>query len=195
MVGPLSSWSMNIILKKYNEMIKEERLAPSCFFEFWTECILPRIDELSPQILHTLRDEWVRFQSMCLSSSGDTSFRVLINIVFTQYIQDYKNEKYDGYVIPFFNILIHSCKNLIILVGLVNIKATPTVVDRIYKEFVSLMTLPNPLVILKEIVELSKKKLAEAEENSFPMPPMFNDLVFGIQLQSPSFFERLTESM
>jgi uncharacterized coiled-coil protein SlyX len=194
MVGPLSSWSMNVIIKKYNEMIKEERLAPSCFFEFWTECILPRIDELSPQILHTLRDEWVRFQSMCLSSSGDTSFRVLINIVFTQYIQDYKNEKYDGYVIPFFNILIHSCKNLIILVGLVNIKATPTVVDRIYKEFVSLMTLPNPLVILKEIVELSKKKLAEAEENSFPMPPMFNDLVFGIELPKQSLFEKFAES-
>ena len=195
MVGPLSSWSMNIILKKYNEMIKEERLAPSCFFEFWTECVLPRLDEFSPQILHTLRAEWVRFRSMCLSSSGDDTFALQVNIVFTQYIQDYKNEKYDGYVIPFFNILIHSCKNLIILVGLVNIKVTPTVVDRIYKEFVSLMTLPNPLVILKEIVELSKKKLAEAEENSFPMPPMFNDLVFGIKLQSPSFFERLAESM
>ena len=195
MVGPLSSWSMNIILKKYNEMIKEERLAPSCFFEFWTECILPQIDELSPQILHTLRDEWVRFRSMCLSSSGDDTFALQINIVFTQYIQDYKNEKYDGYVIPFFNILIHSCKNLIILVGLVNITATPTVVDRIYKEFVSLMNLPNPLVILKEIVELSKKKLAEADENSFPMPPMFNDLVFGIKLPSPSLFETLAESL
>lgn len=194
MVGPLSSWSMNVIIKKYNEMIKEERFAPSCFFEFWTECILPRIDELSPQILHTLRDEWVRFRSMCMSSSGDMSFCDLINIVFTQYIQDYKNEKYDGYVIPFFNILIHSCKNLIILVGLVNIKATPTVVDEIYKEFVSLMTLPNPLVILKEIVELSKKKLAEAEENPYPMPPMFNNLVFGIELPRPSFFEKIAGS-
>lgn len=195
MVGPLSSWSMNIILKKYNEMIKEEHLAPSCFFEFWTECILPRIDELSPQILHTLRDEWVRFRSMCLSSSGDDTFALQVNIVFTQYIQDYKNEKYDGYVIPFFNILIHSCKNLIILVGLVNIKVTPTVVDRIYKEFVSLMTLPNPLVILKEIVELSRKKLAEADEKSFLMPPVFNDLVFGIELPIPSFFESLAKSL
>jgi hypothetical protein len=130
---------------------------------------------------------------MCLSSSGDMSFRVLINIVFTQYIQDYKNEKYDGYVIPFFNILIHSCKNLIILVGLVNIKATPTVVDKIYKEFVCLMTLPNPLVILKEIVELSKEKLAKAEENSFPMPPMFNNLVFGIELPKQSLFEKFAE--
>jgi hypothetical protein len=195
MVGPLSSWSMNVILKKYNEMIKEERLAPSCFFEFWIECILPRIDELSPQILHTLKDEWVRFRSMCLSSNGDDTFALQINIVFTQYIQDYKNEKYDGYVIPFFNILIHSCKNLIILVGLVNITATPTVVDRIYKEFVSLMTLPNPLVILKEIVELSKKKLAEVDEKSFPMPPMFNELVFGIELPSHSLFETHAKSM
>jgi hypothetical protein len=199
MVGPLSSWSMNVIIKKYNEMIKEERFAPSCFFEFWTECILPRIDELSPQILHTLRDEWVRFQSMCLSSSGDTSFRVLINIVFTQYIQDYKNKKYDGYVIPFFNILIHSCKNLIILVGLVNVyyceKETPTVIDTVYEEFVCLMTLPEPLTVLKEIVELSKKKLAEAEENPYPMPPVFNKLVYGIELPSPSFFQILAELM
>ena len=199
MVGPLSSWSMNIILKKYNEMIKEERLAPSCFFEFWTECVLPRIDELSPQILHTLRAEWVRFRSMCLSSSGDDTFALQVNLVFSQYIQDYKNKKYDRYVVPFFNILIHSCKNLIILVGLVNVhyceKETPTVIDTVYEEFVCLMTLPEPLTVLKEIVELSKKKLAEAEENPYPMPPVFNKLVYGIELQSPSFFEILAESM
>jgi hypothetical protein len=199
MVGPLSSWSMNVIIKKYNEMIKEERLAPSCFFEFWTECVLPRIDELSPQILHTLRDEWVRFRSMCLSSGGDDTFALQVNLVFSQYIQDYKNEKYDGYVIPFFNILIHSCKNLIILVGLVNVhyceKTTPTVVDTVYEEFVCLMTLPDPLTVLKEIVELSKKKLAEAEENPYPMPPVFNKLVYGIELPSPSFFETLAESL
>jgi hypothetical protein len=199
MVGPLSSWSMNVIIKKYNEMIKEERFAPSCFFEFWTECILPRIDELSPQILHTLRDEWVRFRSMCLSSDGDDTFALQVNLVFSQYIQDYKNEKYDGYVIPFFNILIHSCKNLIILVGLVNVhyceKTTPTVVDTVYEEFVCLMTLPDPLTVLKEIVELSKKKLAEAEENPYPMPPVFNKLVYGIKLPSPSFFETLAESL
>ncbi|NBO25067.1 MAG: hypothetical protein EBU93_07555, partial [Chlamydiae bacterium] len=122
MVGPLSSWSMNIILQQFNRRIeKGERLAPSRFFEFWTECILPRIDELSPQILHILKDEWVRFRSMCWSSNGDDTFCNQINLVFSQYIQDYKSKKYDGYVVPFFNILIHSCKNLIILVGLVDV--------------------------------------------------------------------------
>jgi len=136
MVGPLSSWSMNTILQKFNRKIeKGERLAPSQFFEFWTQCVLPRIDELSPTILHTLRDEWVRFRSMCWSSNGDDTFCNQINLVFSQYIQDYKNKKYDGYVVPFFNILIHSCKNLIILVGLVDVhygeKTTPTVVDTI----------------------------------------------------------------
>ena len=200
MVGPLSSWSMNTILQKFNRKIeKGERLAPSQFFEFWTECVLPRIDELSPTILHTLRDEWVRFRSMCWSSNGDDTFCNQINLVFSQYIQDYKNKKYDGYVVPFFNILIHSCKNLIILVGLVDVhygeKETPTVADTVYEEFVCLMTLPEPLAVLKEIVELSKKKLAEAEENPYPMPPVFNKLVFGIELPSPSFFETLAESM
>ena len=200
MIGPLSSWSMNIILEKYNKQIeKGENFAPSRFFEFWTQCVLPRIDELSPQILHTLKDEWARFRSMCWSSKGEDTFALQINIAFTQYIQDYKNKKYDGYVVPFFNIFIHSCKNLIILVGLVNVhhgeNSTPTVVDTIYEEFVCLMTLPEPLTVLKEIVELSKKKLAEAEENPYPMPPVFNKLVFGIELQSPSFFERLAESM
>jgi len=29
------------------------------------------------------------------------------------------------------------------------------------------------------------------QENPFPMPPIFNKLVYGVQLQSPSFFERL----
>ena len=200
MVGPLSSWSMNTILQEFNRQIeKGERLAPSRFFEFWTECILPRIDELSPQILHTLKDEWARFRSMCWSSSGDDTFCNQINLVFSQYIKDYKNKKYDGYVVPFFNILIHSCKNLIILVGLVDVhyaeKTIPTVVDTVYEEFVCLMTLPEPLTVLKEIVELSKKKLAEAEENPYPMPPVFNKLVFGIELQRPSFFDRLAESM
>jgi uncharacterized coiled-coil protein SlyX len=200
MIGPLSSWSMNTILQEFNRKIeKGERLAPSRFFEFWTECILPRIDELSPQILHTLRDEWVRFRSMCWSSNGDDTFALQVNLVFSQYIQDYKNKKYDGYVVPFFNILIHSCKNLIILVGLVNVhygeKETPTVVDTVYEEFVCLMTLPEPLTVLKEIVELSKKKLAEAEENPYPMPPVFNKLVYGIELPSPSFFETLAESL
>lgn len=196
MVGPLSSWSMNTILQEFNRQIeKGERLAPSRFFEFWTECILPRIDKLSPQILHTLKDEWVRFRSMCWSSNGDDTFCNQINLVFSQYIQNYKNKKYDGYVVPFFNILIHSCKNLIILVGLVDVhygeKTTPTVVDTVYEEFVSLMTLPEPLTVLKEIVELSKKKLAEAEENPYPMPHVFNKLVFGIELPNPSFFESL----
>lgn len=35
MVGPLSSWSMNVILKKYNEQIeKGECLTPSHFLNF-----------------------------------------------------------------------------------------------------------------------------------------------------------------
>lgn len=200
MIGPLSSWSMNTILQEFNRKIeKGERLAPSRFFEFWTECILPRIDVLSPQIIRKLKDEWDRFRSMCWSSNGDDTFALQVNLVFSQYIQDYKNKKYDGYVVPFFNILIHSCKNLIILVGLVDVhygeKETPTVVDTVYEEFVCLMTLPEPLTVLKEIVELSKKKLAEAEETPYPMPPVFNKLVFGIELPSPSFFETLAESL
>ena len=202
MIGSLSSWSMNVILQKYNKQIeKGELLTPSCFFQFWTECILPRIDESSPPILHRLKDEWTRFRSMCWSSSGDDTFAIQVNLVFSQYIQDYKNEKYDRYVIPFFNILIHSCKNLIILVGLVDVhcgeKMTPTVVDTVYEEFECLMTLPDPLIILKEIVELSKKKLAEMESgegNPFLMPPIFNKLVFGIQLPSQRFFETLASS-
>jgi hypothetical protein len=203
MVGPLSSWSMNVIIQQFNRSIeKGERLSPSHFFEFWTECILPRIDESSPLILQTLKKEWNRFRKMCWSSSDEEDFSLQVNLVFSQYIQDYKNEKYDGYVIPFFNILIRSCKNLIILVGLVDVhygeKETPTVVDTIYDEFECVMTLPNPLVVLKEIIELSKQKLREMEvgqENPFPMPPIFNKLVYGVQLQSPSFFERLVESL
>ena len=203
MVGPLSSWSMNVILKKYNELIeKGECLSPSHFFEFWTECILPRINELSPPILQTLKNEWERFRKMCRSSSDEDNFSLQVNLVFSQYIQDYKNEKYDGYVIPFFNILIRSCKNLIILVGLIDVhygeKETPTVVDTIYDEFECVMTLPNPLVVLKEIVELSKQKLQEMEvgqENPFPMPPIFNKLVYGVELPRPSFFEMMAGSV
>jgi len=196
MIGPLSSWSMNIILEKYNKQIETgENLAPSRFFEFWTHCVLPRIDELSPQILHTLKDEWTRFRSMCWSSKGEDTFATQVNIVFTQYVQDYKNKKYGGYIVPFFNYLIHSCKNLIILVGLVDVhygeKDILTVVDSIYEEFVCLMTLPEPLVVLKEIIELSKKKLAESDESSYPMPSVFNKLVYGIELPNPSFFETL----
>lgn len=200
MVGPLSSWSMNTILQEFNRKIEKGfRLAPSRFFEFWTECILPRIDESSPQILHTLKDAWARFRSMCWSSNGDDTFALQVNLVFSQYIQDYKNKKYDGYVVPFFNILIHSCKNLIILVGLVDVhygeKETPTVIDTVYEEFVCLMTLPEPLTVLKEIVELSKQKLAEEQETPYPMHPVFNKLVFGIELQGPSLFETLAKSM
>ena len=200
MIGPLSSWSMNTILQEFNRRIEKGfRLAPSRFFEFWTKCVLPRINELSPKILNTLKYEWARFRTMCWSSNGDDTFALQVNLVFSQYIQDYKNKKYDGYVVPFFNILIHSCKNLIILVGLVDVhygeKETPTVIDTVYEEFVCLMTLPEPLTVLKEIVELSKKKLAEADENPYPMPPVFNKLVFGIELPSPSFFETLAESM
>ncbi len=196
MVGPLSSWSMNIILQKFNKQIKNgERLAPSRFFEYWTECVLPRIDDSSPQILHILKNEWERFRSMCWCSEGDETFCNQINLVFSQYIQDYTNNKYDGYIVPFFNILIQSCKNLIILVGLVDVysceKATPDVVDTIYEEFICLMTLPNPLVVLKDIIERSKRKLVEADEIPFLIPPIFNKLVYGIELPSQSFFETL----
>jgi hypothetical protein len=203
MVGPLSSWSMNVILQQFNRRIeKEERLSPSHFFEFWTDCILPRINESSPLILQTLKKEWERFRKMCRSSSDEKDFSLQVNLVFSQYIQDYKNEKYDRYVIPFFNILIHSCKNLIILVGLIDDvhcteKKTPVVIDTIYNDFECIMTLPNPLVVLKEIIELSKQKLREMEvgqENPFPMPPIFNKLVYGVQLPSSSFFETLVES-
>jgi len=203
MVGPLSSWSMNVILKKYNEQIeKGECLTPSHFFEFWTECILPRINESSSPILQTLKKEWERFRKMCRSSSGEDDFSLQINLVFSQYIQDYKNEKYDGYVIPFFNILIRSCKNLIILVGLVDVhygeKEVLSISETIYDEFECVMTLPNPIVVLKEIIELSKQKLREMEvgqENPFPMPPIFNKLVYGIELPRPSFFEMLVGSV
>jgi hypothetical protein len=204
MVGPLSSWSMNVILQQFNRRIeKEERLSPSHFFEFWTDCILPKINESSPLILQTLKKEWERFRKMCRSSSDEKDFSLQVNLVFSQYIHDYKNEKYDRYVIPFFNILIHSCKNLIILVGLIDVyygeKDVLTIPETIYEEFECIMTLPNPLVVLKEIVELSKQKLRQMEEigqeNPFPMPPIFNKLVYGVQLQSPSFFERLVESL
>lgn len=204
MVGPLSSWSMNVILQQFNRRIeKEERLTPSHFFEFWTDCILPKINESSPLILQTLKKEWERFRKMCRSSSDEKDFSLQVNLVFSQYIHDYKNEKYDRYVIPFFNILIHSCKNLIILVGLIDVyygeKDVLTIPETIYEEFECIMTLPNPLVVLKEIVELSKQKLRQMEEigqeNPFPMPPIFNKLVYGVQLQSPSFFERLVESL
>jgi hypothetical protein len=203
MVGPLSSWSMNVIIQQLNRRIENgERLSPSHFFEFWTECILPRINESSPPILQTLKNEWERFRKMCRSSSDEDNFSLQVNLVFSQYIQDYKNEKYDGYVIPFFNILIRSCKNLIILVGLIDVhygeKETPTVVDTIYDEFECVMTLPNPLVVLKEIVELSKQKLQEIEvgqENPFPMPPIFNKLVYGVELPRPSFFEMMAGSV
>ena len=98
--------------------------------------------------------------------------------------------------------MIRSCKNLIILVGLIDVhygeKETPTVVDTIYDEFECVMTLPNPLVVLKEIVELSKQKLQEMEvgqENPFPMPPIFNKLVYGVELPRPSFFEMMAGSV
>ena len=203
MVGPLSSWSMNVIIQQFNRRIENgERLSPSHFFEFWTECILPRINESSPPILQTLKKEWERFRKMCRSSSGEEDFSIQVNLVFSQYIQNYKNEKYDGYVIPFFNILIRSCKNLIILVGLIDVhygeKETPTVVDTIYDEFECVMTLPNPLAVLKEIIELSKQKLQEIEvgqENPFPMPPIFNKLVYGVELPRPSFFEMMAGSV
>ena len=193
MVGPLSSWSMNVILQQFNRRIeKEECLSPSHFFEFWTDCILPKINESSPLILQTLKKEWERFRKMCRSSSDEKDFSLQVNLVFSQYIHDYKNEKYDRYVIPFFNILIHSCKNLIILVGLIDVyygeKDVLTIPETIYEEFECIMTLPNPLVVLKEIVELSKQKLRQMEEigqeNPFPMPPIFNKLVYGIQLPS-----------
>jgi hypothetical protein len=193
MVGPLSSWSMNVIIEKYNKQIETgENLAPSQFFEFWTECILPRIDELSPQILHTLKDEWARFRLMCWSSKGEDKFALQVNITFTQYVQDYKNKKYDGYVVPFFNILIHSCKNLIILVGLVAVhhgeKMVPTVIDTVYEKFVCLMTLPEPRTVLKEFVNLLKRRPAEVDKNPYPMPLVIDDLIFGIELPSTSFF-------
>lgn len=203
MVGPLSSWSMNVILQQFNRRIeKEERLSPSHFFEFWTDCILPKINESSPLILQTLKKEWERFRKMCRSSSDEKDFSLQVNLVFSQYIHDYKNEKYDRYVIPFFNILIHSCKNLIILIGLIDVyygeKDVLTIPETIYEEFECIMTLPNPLIVLKEIIELSKQKLRQMEEigqeNPFPIPPIFNKLVYGVQLQSPSFFETLVES-
>jgi len=202
-VGPLSAWSMNTITNKYRDMIKEgTRLSPPRFFEFWTGCILPRIDESSPTILHTLKNEWERFRKMCRSSSDEEDFSVQVNVVFSQYIQDYDNEKYDGYIVPFFNILIRKCKNLIILVGLINVyygeKDVLTIPETIFEEFECIMTLPNPLVVLKEIIELSKQKLREMEvgqENPFPMPPIFNKLVYGVQLPSPSFFETLVKSL
>ena len=139
---------------------------------------------------------------MCRSSSDEEDFSIQVNVVFSQYIQDYDNEKYDGYIVPFFNILIKKCKNLIILVGLINVyhgeKDVLTIPETIFEEFECIMTLPNPLVVLKEIIELSRQKLREMEigqENPFPMPPIFNKLVYGVQLPNPSFFETLVSSL
>ena len=202
-VGPLCSWSMNTIMNKHRDMIRDGTfLAPPHFCNFWNECILPRITESSPPILQKLKKEWEQFRKMCKSSDNEETFFSQINVVFSQYIQDYSSEKYDGFVIPFFNILIHSCKNIIILVGLINLyltqKEESNISNTIYDEFECIMILPNPVVILKEIIELSRQKLREIEvgqENPFPMPPIFNKLVYGVQLPSPSFFETLVESL
>ena len=202
-VGPLCSWSMNTIMNKHRDMIRDGTfLAPPRFCNFWNECVLPRITESSPPILQKLKKEWEQFRKMCKSSDNEETFCSQINVVFSQYIQDYSSEKYDGFVIPFFNILIHSCKNIIILVGLINLyftqKEDSNISNTIYEEFECIMILPNPVVILKEIIELSKQKLLEmksGEEDHFPMPPIFNKLVYGVQLPSPSFFETLVESL
>jgi hypothetical protein len=187
LVGPLCAWSMNNIIMAHCEKIRDGFcLSPSGFYEFWTECIIPKINESSPLILLQLLSEWKRLLIFCRSSDMNLdTFSKQINIVFSQYIQNHISKNYDYFVIPFFNILIKSSKNMIILVGLINTyfegKNNSVIKDRTYQYLIDLLTIQNAENILKKIIR-------SPNIESLNMDPKdrleANTITFGIQLSA-----------
>jgi hypothetical protein len=174
----------NIIMAHCEKIGNGYCLSSSKFYEFWTECIIPRINESSPLILIQLLSEWKRLLIFCKSSDMNLDkFSEQINIVFSKYIQYYISKNYDDFVIPFFNILIKSSKNIIILVGLINTyfesKNNSVIRDRTYQYFIDLITTQNAEIILKKIIR-------SPNIESLNLDPKdrldANTITFGIQL-------------
>ena len=188
MIGLLCELSISTIFDTHSKktISDETRLFPCEFYEFWTECIIPKINESSPLILLQLMSEWERLIIFIRSSNmGLFIFPTKINIVFSQYVQDYTLQNYDNFVIPFFNRLIRSSKNIIILIGLVNIysenKNDPVIKDRTYSYFIDLITTQNAEILLKKIIR-------SPNIESLNMNPKdrleANTITFGIQLSA-----------
>ena len=187
LVGPLCAWSMNNIIMAHCEKIRGGFcLSPSGFYDFWTECIIPRINESSPPIFLQLLSEWKRLLIFCRSSDMNLdTFSIQINIVFSQYIQNHISKNYDDFVIPFFNILIKSSKNMIVLIGLINTyfenKNNSVIKDRTYQYLIDLITTQNAENILKKIIR-------SPNIESLNLDPKdrldANTITFGIQLSA-----------
>jgi len=162
-IGALNAWNILLVsgifchsLITKNPILEESReLNIPNFYEFWTGLIYPNINGMKNTIFRIIEEEWINFtQSIKESGTNINSFQ--INVAFGIYSTNvYSNQWHKQTYMPgFFSVLLNSCRNIFVLLGLINVfYKNPN--DRttricVLRDFQTLMCMPRDIDILRK---------------------------------------------
>ena len=160
----LKVWSSNWIHKLFEKELLEraelEKLGMYIcivnFAKFWRDIVLPNIGKLDQPIFKMLIAAWIDM-IRAFKVTGAVLNDQKLNFLFYHYATSANTGSYkeNFYIIPFFHILISSCRNVQLFLGMINVFTqknglmTEEVVDNMVKDFGLLYTVAEPIDILR----------------------------------------------
>lgn len=144
---------------------KYEFVAP--FARFWTSVIMTNQQRFKNPIFKRLIDEWIDLMTAVIKGWADIK-DLAIDIIFTYYMNNFSKKEYEKltFMPSFFNLLIHSCRNINIFTEIIrmyarNVEDGCFVLENTISDLTLLFTIETP----EDILSRNKHLLKEEQEN------------------------------
>jgi len=164
-------WTMKNAFRNFHaELIinggkKYEFVAP--FARFWTSVIMTNQQRFKNPIFKRLIDEWIDLMTAVIKGWADIK-DLAIDIIFTYYMNNFSKKEYEKltFMPSFFNLLIHSCRNINIFTEIIrmyarNVEDGCFVLENTISDLTLLFTIETP----EDILSRNKHLLKEEQEN------------------------------
>lgn len=133
MIEVMQVWMINWVVKAYylsmtgfsREELEYEKRMTLCFVEFWRNVVLVNIGRLKHPIFKLMLKEWIDLVRMLQKIKGEVNEETL-DICFSHFATNYMGDcYYEKSMVPvFFNLLFSECRNIPILMGIINFYQT-----------------------------------------------------------------------
>ena len=159
----LQIWMIEWVVKGYYMALSQTGSSGGvnlCFVEFWKDIFLSNVSKLSNPIFKIFLREWINLIRIIKKSSINIGNEE-INICFSHFATNFMtDEYYEKSLVPiFFNMLFLECRNIPILLGLINFyqsknnKLTEKEKEQVLRDFYLLFTVDKPEKILKANID------------------------------------------
>jgi len=158
------AWSIFHTSNQFREVFKnpiisfDHQVRSPKFYEFWTNVVMPSISKMEHKLFQLLKYEWEQLNKI-IKDSGYPLEPIHIDISFGIYSTMIIDCKWEKIILvpPFFMLLLMNCRNILILLAIIDIwhkeKERPHIKKCLLRDFEVLLTLPNE----KEILERNRK--------------------------------------